>query len=85
MTVTEKYRQDQRQEEYDLFCNRMDRVLHKKVTNELIETGRFTDDDIGDDRFVEAVELVKDSLYKTLWDSYNDDSIIMLLRRKYDY
>jgi len=72
MNIVEEHLKKEKEQEYYTFCSRMERVLDKKVHDDLIETGRYLDDEIGEDRFVEAVDAVKESLYKTLWDCYDD-------------
>ena len=73
MNTFEEHMRNERQNEYNAFCSRMERVLDRKVHNDLIDSGKYLDDDIGEADFIDAIDAVKDSLYKTLWDCYEDN------------
>ena len=75
MNIVEEHLMRQREKEYNIFCSRMERVLDKKVHDDLIISGIFLDDEIGEARFIEAIDIVKESLYKTLWDCYEDNVV----------
>lgn len=67
-----EYIAKQEELEYAEWVSRCDRLLHSKIFNDLVETGHFIDDEIGDEDFLFYLEAVKESMTKTLWDCYGD-------------
>lgn len=72
MINLQEYMKLEQDAEYREWASRMERVLRKKVEDDVFNLGLFLDDEIGDDDWNVSVDRVIEEMTKTLWDSYGD-------------
>lgn len=74
----DEYNRRVKEEQYEQWVSRMERVLYAKVQEDIDDKGIYFDDDIGNSDYICAVETVVESMTRALWDDYSNhiDDII---------
>ena len=53
--------------------NGLESILDAKITDDLVGSGQYLDDDIGDSEFISDVMIVKEQMALGMLDYYNDN------------